>query len=348
MPTDTEATVRARNGIEKSDAEDICMRAWQVIKHGEPKEVMELGEKATPEPGRGEVRILVKAVALGLPDVFMCRGTYAFSPAIPFTPGQEVVGIVTAVGEGVDLAVRSRVLAITSFIQGDGGFAEQTIAPIGATYRIPDTMPDEDAAAFLIPFQTAYIALARRGQLVRGETLLVHGGAGGVGSAAIQVGSALGAKVIATATGPERVKACLELGASVAIDIGAEDFAEAVNKATEGRGANVIFDPVGGDVFLRSFKCIANEGRLLAIGYSSGSWKNAATAAVVFKNCSVVGVLAALYDKDFLDSTHEELLKLYAEGKIRPAKQKVAFEDIPDALADLADRKVIGRVVAVL
>jgi NADPH2:quinone reductase len=134
----------------------------------------------------------------------------------------------------------------------------------------------------------------------------------------------------------------------LAIDIGREDFAEVVNKATEGRGANVIFDPVGGDVFVQSFKCIANEGRLLAIGYSSGSWKNAATGAVVFKNCSVVGVLAALYDKDFLDRTHEELLKLYAEGKIRPRKQEISFEDIPSALTDLADRKVIGRVVAVM
>jgi NADPH:quinone reductase len=324
------------------------MRAWQVIKHGEPNDAMELGEKAVPEPGPGEVRILVKAVGLGLPDVFMCRGTYAFNPAIPFTPGQEVVGIVTAAGEGIDLAVGSRVIATTSFIQGNGGFAEQALAPISATYRIPDDMPDEDAAAFLIPFQTAYIALARRGQLLRGETLLVHGAAGGVGSAAIQVGCALGAKVIATATGPERIKACLEMGASLAIDIGAEDFAEAVIEATEGRGADVIFDPVGGDVFLRSFKCIANEGRLLAIGYSSGSWKNAATGAVVFKNCSVVGVLAALYDKAFLDHTHEELLRLYAEGKIRPTKQKIPFKDIPAALTDLVDRKIIGRVVAVL
>jgi NADPH2:quinone reductase len=240
------------------------------------------------------------------------------------------------------------VIATTSFIQRNGGFAEQALAPTSATYCIPEDMPDEDAAAFLIPFQTAYIALARRGQLLRGETLLVHGGAGGVGSAAIQVGSALGANVIATATGPERVKACLDLGASLAIDIGTQDFPEAVNKATEGRGANVIFDPVGGDIFVRSFKCIANEGRLLAIGYSSGSWKNAATAAVVFKNCSVVGVLAAFYDKDFLDRVHEELLKLYAEDKIRPTKQKVSFEDIPTALTNLADRKVIGRVVAVL
>jgi NADPH2:quinone reductase len=324
------------------------MRAWQVVKHGEPKEVMELGQKAVPEPGPGEVRIVVKAVGLGLPDVFMCRGTYAFNPQIPFTPGQEVVGIVTAIGEGVELAVGARVIATTSFIQGNGGFAEQALAPVSATYRIPDDMPDEDAAAFLIPFQTAHIALVRRGQLLRGETLLVHGAAGGVGSAAIQVGCALGAKVIATATGPERVKACLDLGASLAINIGTQDFAEAVNKATHGRGANVIFDPVGGDVFIRSFNCIANEGRLLAIGYSSGSWKNAATGAVVFKNCSVVGVLAALYDKDFLDRTHEDLLKLYAEGKIRPTKQEIPFKEIPTALTDLADRKVIGRVVAVL
>jgi NADPH2:quinone reductase len=138
------------------------------------------------------------------------------------------------------------------------------------------------------------------------------------------------------------------LGAASAIDMGAENFPEVVNKVTEGRGANVVFDPVGGDVFVRSFKCIANEGRLLAIGYSSGTWKNAATGAVVFKNCSVVGVLAAMYDRDFLDRTHQELLKLYAEGKIRPVRRSVAFTDISQALADLADRRVIGRVVAVL
>lgn len=323
------------------------MRAWQVVEHGEPNEVMRLGDKAVPEPGPGEVRIDVTGAALGLPDVFMCRGTYAFNPSLPFTPGQEVVGIVNATGDGVDLAIGSRVIATTSFIQGNGGFAEQALASSSATYCIPADMPDEDAAAFLIPFQTAHIALARRGQLAPGETLLVHGGAGGVGSAAIQVGCALGARVIATATGPDRVKACLDMGASLAIDVGTTDFANAVNEATEGRGANVIFDPVGGDVFVRSFTCIANEGRLLAIGYSSGKWKNAATGAVVFKNCSVVGVLAALYDKEFLDRTHEELLKLYAEGRIRPAQQRISFDDIPTALMDLADRKVIGRVVAI-
>jgi NADPH2:quinone reductase len=323
------------------------MRAWQVVEHGEPREVLKLGEKAVPEPGPGEVRIHVKGVALGLPDVFMCRGTYAFNPELPFTPGQEVVGIVTAAGEGVDLSIGSRVIATTSFIQGHGGFAEQALASISATYCIPAGMPDDDAAAFLIPFQTAHIALARRGLLAQGETLLVHGGAGGVGSAAIQVGCALGARVIATATGPDRVTACLDMGASLAIDIGTTDFADAVNEATKGRGADVIFDPVGGDVFVRSFTCIANEGRLLAVGYSSGKWKNAATGAVVFKNCSVVGVLAALYDKDFLDRTHAELLKLYAEGRIRPVRKRISFDDIPNALADLANRKVIGRVVAI-
>jgi NADPH2:quinone reductase len=123
------------------------MQAWQVIKRGEPIDVMELGEKAVPEPGTGEVRIQVKAVALGLPDVFTCRGTYAFNPALPFTPGQEVVGIVTAAGEGVDLAVGSRVIATTSFIHGNGGFAEHALASASTTYRIPDDMPDEDAAA---------------------------------------------------------------------------------------------------------------------------------------------------------------------------------------------------------
>ncbi|MBW2143040.1 MAG: NADPH:quinone oxidoreductase family protein [Deltaproteobacteria bacterium] len=325
------------------------MRAWQVNKHGEPEEVLQLVEKEVPEPGPGEIRIRVAAVSLGLPDVFMCRGIYPFQPQLPFTPGQEVVGVVTATGEGTHTAVGSRVMAVTTFFNGQGGFADQTLAQNNAVYRVPDEMPEEDAAAFLIQFQTAYLALSRRGQLAPGETLLVHGGAGGTGSAAIQVGRALGARVIATAGGSEKVRACRELGAHVAVDYNNEDFVEAVQKTTEGRGADVIFDPVGGDVFYRSLNCIANEGRLLAIGYAGGSWQNAPTQDIVLKNCSVVGVLAAFYDKEFLDREHEELLKLYAEGRIRPlVKQKIPFEEIPRALTDLGNRKVIGRVVAKL
>jgi NADPH2:quinone reductase len=323
------------------------MRAWQVNKHGEPEDVLQLVDKDVPEPGSGEIRIRVAAVALALPDVFMCRGNYPFQPQLPFTPGQEVVGTVTAVGEDAHAAVGSRVMAVTTFFNGHGGFADQTLAQDNTAYRVPEDMPEDDAAAFLIQFQTAYLALARRGQLAPEETLLVHGGAGGTGSAAIQVGCALGAKVIATAGGSEKVRVCRELGAHVAVDYNNEDFVEAVNQVTEGRGADLIFDPVGGHVFYDSFKCIANEGRLLAIGSAGGSFQNAPTEDIVLKNCSVVGVLAAFYDKEFLDREHEALLKLYAEGHISPLiKRVIPLEDIPRALTDLAERKVIGRVVA--
>ncbi len=325
------------------------MRAWQVNKLGEPEDVLQIVDKAVPEPGPGEIRIRVTAVSLGLPDVFMCRGGYPFQPQLPFTPGQEVVGVVTATGEGTHTAVGSRVMAVTTFFNGQGGFAEQALAQNSTAYRVPEEMSDSDAAAFLIQFQTAYLALARRAQLAANETLLVHGGAGGTGSAAIQVGRALGAKVIATAGGSEKVRVCRELGAHAAIDYNNADFVEAVHQATEGRGADVIFDPVGGDVFYDSFKCIANEGRLLAIGSAGGSFRDAPTKDIVLKNCSVVGVLAAFYDKEFLDREHEALLKLYAEGHIRPLiKRIIPFEEIPRALTDLAHRKVIGRVVAKL
>ncbi len=323
------------------------MRAWQVNKHGEPEEVLQFVEIPTPEPGPGEIRIQVAAASLGLPDVFLCRGIYPFQPSMPFVPGQEVVGVVTAVGPGSNRSVGSRVMAVTSFFTGLGGFAEQTLAQENAVYRVPNEMGDEEAAAFLIQFQTAYMALARRGRLRPGETLLVHGGAGGTGSAAIQVGTALGAKVIAAAGGLEKAKECMALGAKVIIDYNKEDFTQVVNQVTEGRGADIIFDPVGGDVFSRSLDCIANEGRLLVIGYASGTFQEAPTRKILLKNCSVVGCLAAFYEKELLDQEHEKLLKLYQEGRIRPLiKRKITFEEIPQALADLARRRVIGRVVA--
>ncbi len=324
------------------------MHAWQVNQNGEPYDVLQLVEKDVPEPGPDEIRIRVAAVSLGLPDVFMCRGIYPFQPSLPFIPGQEVVGVVTAAGEGVNMDVGTRVMAITAFFNGQGGFAEQTISASNMVYRVPEEMTDAEGAAFLIPFQTAYISLARRGQIAPGETLLVHGGAGGTGSAAIQVGRALGARVIATAGGFEKVQICRELGADVVIDYNNEDFTEAVNLATEGRGADVIFDPVGGEVFTRSLNCIANEGRLIPIGFAGGNFQDAPTLDIVLKNFSVVGYLAAFYDKELLDHEHEKILNLFSKGKIQPlVKRIISFEEIPEALADLSDRKVIGRVVAI-
>src|SRR3954454_2331924 len=182
--------------------EGAPMRAWQVYRHGEPEEALHLVDVPVPEPGPGDVRIKVGAAPLALPDVIMCRGVYPLTPPLPFTSGQEVSGVVTAAGEASPVAVGQRVMTVTSFVRGLGGFADECIAPGGATFPVPSAMPDVDAAAFLIAYHTAWIGLVRRGDLQGGAALVVTGSAGGTGAAAIQLGKALGARVIAVAGGP--------------------------------------------------------------------------------------------------------------------------------------------------
>lgn len=325
------------------------MRAWQIRRHGEPRDAIGVADVAVPEPGPGELRVEVAAAALGLPDVFMCRGTYAFKPELPFSPGQEVAGVVAAVGEGVATPVGTRVMGVTAFFRGFGGLAEQALALDASMYPWPDDMDAAQAAGFVIPFHTAHIALCARGGLRAGETLVVLGAAGGSGAAAVQLGHALGARVIAVAGGAEKAKACAELGAHVVVDHRRQHLAESVREATGGRGADVIFDPVGGSSFDAALDCIASEGRLLAVGYASGEWRDAATRALVNKNASVAGVFVGAYQKPFLSKVHEELLELYRAGRIRTVvSRQVDFEQTADALEDLATRRSIGKAVVVL
>jgi Zn-dependent alcohol dehydrogenase len=196
----------------------MSMRAWQVHKHGLPEEVLRLADLAVPQPGPGELRVRVEAAAIGMPDVFMCRGTYRLTPALPFVPGQEVCGIVDAIGESVDVAVGTRVMGVTSFFDGRGGFADFAIMYPSTAYRVPDSMPSEVAAAFRIGYSTAWTGLVRRGELQPDEWLVVLGAAGGSGAAAVQVGCALGARVIAVAAGEEKLAFCKRLGAQAVID----------------------------------------------------------------------------------------------------------------------------------
>ena len=323
------------------------MRAWQVSKHGEPPDVIAMGTVPVPEPRAGEVRIRVAAAALGLPDVFMCRGTYAFSPPLPFTPGQEVAGIVTAAGEGARTPVGARVMAVTAFFRGHGGFAEEALALDASTHTAPREMPWHEAAGFLIPFHTAWIGLVTRGRLVRGETLVVLGAAGGSGSAAIQLGKALGARVIAVAGGKEKGLACRALGADAVIDHAGGGVAAAVRDATGGRGADVIYDPVGGEMFDAATRCIASEGRVLAIGYASGAWHDASTARLVDRNASVLGVYVGAYAKPFVSEVHEKLLEHWRAGAIRATTSApIPFEAIGAALGEIAARRATGKLVA--
>jgi len=310
--------------------------------------VLHLEDVPDPRPGPGQVLIDVAAASLNFPDVLLCRGEYQVKPPLPFTPGSEVAGTIAAVGEGVETrSVGQRVLAIPNF--GPGGFAARTLAGVATTYPIPDAMDWASAAALHITYQTGFVALHRRAHLQAGETLLVHAGAGGVGSAAIQLGLAAGARVFATAGGPEKVEVCRKLGAELVIDYRDGDFVDAVKAATEGRGADVIYDPVGGDTFDRSRKCIAWEGRILVIGFTSGRIPEAPANHILIKNYAVVGVHWGMYnalEPELIASTHAELCAMFEAGTIAPlVSEEVTGDALPDALERLANRGTWGKVV---
>src|SRR4051812_25008456 len=325
------------------------MRAWRVHELGEPEAALRLDEIDAPVARSGEVVVDVAAGSLNFPDVLMCRGEYQVKPPLPFTPGAEVSGVVTALGDGVDASLRGRrVIAIPRF--GNGGFTEQTVAPESTVFPIPDSLDDTAAAALHVTYQTGHVALHRRAHLQAGETLLVHAGAGGVGSAAIQLGLAAGARVIATAGGPEKVQVCRDLGADLVVDYRAGDFVDAVKDFTDGRGADVIYDPVGGDTYDRSTKCIAFEGRILIIGFTGGRFADARTNHILIKNYSVVGVHWGMYNMvnpALVRETHDDLMRLFEAGqKEPPVLGARPLADLPGALASLATRGTWGKIVA--
>jgi NADPH2:quinone reductase len=325
------------------------MRAWRVTGQGEPHEVMRIATAELPPGalGDGELRIRVRGAALGFPDVMMCRGIYPLMPALPFTPGQEFFGEVTASGARTTTPVGTRLIGVAAFMLGHGSFAEECKTQESMTFPVPELMSAQEAAGFTIQFHTAYIGLKRRARLAPGETLLVTGAAGGTGAAAIQMGKALGARVIAAAGGPDKAAACRAMGADLAIDYLAEDFSAAVNAATGGRGADVVFDPVGGATFEKALDCLAMEGRILPIGFACGKWGTVSPELFAFKNASLVGVIAGMFPRQDMLAMHDELLGLHASGKLELFLDRViGFDGIGQGLQDLADRKVRGRVVA--
>ena len=323
------------------------MRAWQVHELGDPQEALKLEEVEDPEPGPGEVVVEVEAAALNFFDILLCKGEYQERPETPFTPGGEVSGTICAVGKGVDLEEGLRVIA-TPF--PSGGYAEKVAVPAeNGVFPIPDDMTSEAAAAMHVAYQSAHFGLHRRANLKEGETVLVHAGAGGIGSAAIQLARAAGARVFSTAGGPEKVEVCEKLGAEVAVDYKEENFVDAVKEATDGRGAEVIFDPVGGEVFDLSRRCVAFEGRIVIVGFTSGSIADVPTNHLLVKNYSVVGLHWGLYNKvapELVVETHEALVELYQNDEIDPLIFKtVPFEEVPEALGLLGSRKTYGKLV---
>jgi NADPH:quinone reductase len=262
--------------------------------------------------------------------------------------GQEVAGVITAVGPDVDLAVGSRAMSTTAFTSGRGGFAEQTIANARGVFTPSASMTDADAAAFYIAYHTAWIGLVRRGHVFPGEHLVVLGGSGGSGAAAIQLGKALGAHVIATAGGPERGAFCRAQGADVVIDHRTESVRDAIKEATKGHGADLIYDLVGGQLAADAVRAIAAEGRMLLVGFASGTWASVSPIHVVGRNYSVIGVYAGGYSRAFLDYAQDEMSRLYEEGRITTTVTRtVPFARLPEALEELSQRSTLGRSVLV-
>ncbi|MGA2302933.1 MAG: NADPH:quinone oxidoreductase family protein [Acidimicrobiales bacterium] len=324
------------------------MRAWQVQGAGEPMDVLHLIEVDPPEPGPGQVRIRVTAAGIGLPDVFMCRGTYPLTPPLPFTSGQEATGTVTAVGEGVDIPIGTRIMCVTMFWQGYGSFAEECLVAAEGAFAVPDGLTDAEAAGFWIPHLTGWIGLVDRGQLAAGDWLAVLGASGGSGIAAIQLGHALGAQVIAVVSDEERAAFCRELGADTTLNRRDGPLAPALREVTGGHGVDLIYDPVGGAPAEDAAGALARYGRLLAVGFASGAWPTLATHNLVVTNTSLVGVFAGGYAREELDAIHANLAILIAEGRLRNAvTAQIPFDELNSALHRMAQGGVVGKWVLV-
>jgi len=321
------------------------MKAWRVHEWCEPDQ-MSFEDIPTLEPGAGEIRIRNRAAALNFYDILLIQGKYQVKPPRPFTPGSEVAGIVDAVGEGVtEFQIGDRVQAMAL----GGAFSEYSLAPAAKTFRIPDAMSFEEAAAMIVIYQTSYFALMTRTQIKPGEWLLVHAAAGGVGLSAMQIGKAMGARIIATAGSEEKLQFCRSQGAEHAINYRDPAWVDQVKQITNGRGANIIYDPVGGEVFDLSTKCIATEGRLLVIGFAGSTIPSIAANRILLKNMSVVGVYWGGYlehHPQYMAETQAALLKMYEAGQIKPVvSQTFDLKDAVTALNALATRKTYAKVV---
>lgn len=308
-----------------------------------------LRELPLPEPGPAEVRVRVEAASLNFPDLLMLKGEYQFKPDPPFTVGMDLAGVVDSLGPDVrDLRIGQRVAGGAK----TGAFAEFAICPASNLHPVPEAMPAPMAAAYPAAYTTACVSLIERGQLKAGETLLVHGASGGVGMAAMDVGRLLGARVIATTASAEKASALRLAGADEVIVLGpkpGDAFREEVKRLTQDRGADVIYDPVGGDAFDESTRCIAFNGRLLVIGFAGGRIASVNTNIPLIKGFSVVGVRAGEYGRRLPERgriVRDLIWQWAAEGKTRPT----VFAELPlaswrEAFELMRDRRLVGKVV---
>jgi NADPH2:quinone reductase len=323
------------------------MHAW-LCENPVGADALNWKEIATPQPKAGEVLIEIKAASLNFPDLLIVQNKYQTKPALPFVPGSEYAGVVQAVGDGVThLKVGQHVACLS----GTGGFGTHTVAPAALCMPLPAGFPFVDAAAFIMIYATSYHALVDRAQLKAGETVLVLGAAGGVGTSAIQIAKACGARVIAAASTDEKCALCKSTGADATVNYSSEDLREAVKTLTDGKGPNVIYDPVGGDYTEPAFRSIAWRGRYLVIGFAAGPIPALPLNLPLLKGASIVGVFWGSFAKHEPKANAAMLLELaqwYSQGKIKPVIDRtMPMAELKAAFTHMGSRGVMGKLVMV-
>ena len=340
------------------------MRAWQVVRSGRPSDALELRDVAAPEPGPREVLVRTSCTVLNFNEVDGCRGRYlTVNPPMPYTLGMELVGVVERAGPGAEPWLGRRVVATAA--GAFGAHAEFVVCPMDMVFDAPSMLDDVDAAAFFFPFHLAWLGLFTRGRLAACQSVLIHAAAGGVGSAAVQLARNAGATVIAVAGGAEKVEVCRSLGAQVVVDHTVDDFVEVIERVTDGRGVDLVFDGVGGDVAERSLRCLGFGGTYMTVGFASGieaeelAWVT--PRQLCFGSIAVAGVMLSytsfpeaaraasgfnITPRSIGDEVHAALLGLLETGAISPlVGSRARFEDLPQALDAMEDRRTIGRTV---
>lgn len=311
-----------------------------------PPEKLVVQEVPSLKPGKGQVVVSVKAAGVNFPDVLIIQGKYQFKPELPFSPGGEAAGIVKEVGEGVaGVRVGQRVIAASTW----GGFAQEMLVDAERIIPMPDAMDFVPASAFVLTYGTSYHALKDRAALRAGETLLVLGASGGVGLAAVQLGKALGARVIAAASSDTKLAVCRQMGADETINYSTEDLRARVKALTQGRGVDVVYDPVGGPFSELALRDMAWNGRFLVVGFAAGDIPKIPLNLALLKGCSIVGVFWGAFTRNEAERNrrnNEELMALYLAGKIRPhIHATYPLERVADALNEMLNKRVTGKVV---
>lgn len=313
-----------------------------------PPEKLVLEDVDAPKAGPGQIVVQIKACGVNFPDVLIIENKYQFKPPLPFAPGGEISGVVKELGEGVTgISVGDRILASTGF----GGFAEEQAIPAAAAVPIPDAMDFPTAAAFLMTYGTSYYALKDRARIQPGESLVVLGAAGGVGLAAVELGKAMGAKVIAAASSEEKLAVCREHGADETIDYAKDSLKDQMKALTGGKGADVVYDPVGGDYSEAAIRATAWEGRFLVIGFAAGDIPRIPLNLTLLKSCQIVGVFWGAFvgrEPEANRQNTRELFALYEQGKIKPyVSSSYPLADGAAAIRELGERRAKGKVVVV-